>query len=519
MGSQVFGLTSNPAGGADNYPNGFLGNQRILITADTYLTDIFGWVRSENITGAAFRFYVDAGDATSSDDSAPSRLYYSPSDISLTSTSDTAYHQVIASPIFIPAGTYIWVGMVDVSGDCRFIYAGGATGSRIYDARYGGGPVPPDNPVPNGDMSFYDGDRYGIWVEGEPTLGGGVELVVANMSVATVADNVALIQQHTLAVTDCSVATLMDNVGLVQQSTLSVNNMASATTMDNVSLVQQHVLAVADMLSSVSMDNVSLVQAHVLAVNSMSSSTVFENVVLSLGNVSLSVDDVNVAAAMESPVLIQAGILSVADMISQVSMDNVALIQQHVLSVGNMSIATFMDNVSLTQQHTLAVNNIAVGVTADNVTLSSGGFLSVEDMLSITTMNNVALTQASVLTVNSMNVQSVMDGLVLSQDYVLSVADMLVQSSASSPVLEVGIVLQIQDALVAALMENPSLLQQHLLIVDNMNVASTFQHVQLSGGYFTGEHLLLVTETVTVMVVDITESVVIVADDINLMTN
>lgn len=138
MGSQVFGLTSNPLGGADNYPDGFLGNQRILITADTYLTDIFGWVRSDNITGAAFRFYIDAGDADSSDDSYASRIYYSPSDIALTSTADTAYHQVIVSPIFIPAGTYIWVGMVDVSGDCRFIYGGGATGSLIYDARYGG---------------------------------------------------------------------------------------------------------------------------------------------------------------------------------------------------------------------------------------------------------------------------------------------------------------------------------------------------------------------------------------------
>lgn len=155
----TIGPTGQPTGGADEYPTGFIGCQRLQMPEDGFLDTIKGWVDTGNTSGAAFRFFIDTGTS-----SAPSaRIFYSGADIPLTANAPTVYQQSLGG-IFVPGGTFLWCAQIDMSGETRFMYEG-AAGSLIYDAYYGGGPVPPDDPVPSGELNLYTDYRYGVWLE------------------------------------------------------------------------------------------------------------------------------------------------------------------------------------------------------------------------------------------------------------------------------------------------------------------------------------------------------------------
>lgn len=192
----TIGNTSMPTGGADDYPSGFVGSQRLQMPADGYITKIFAWVSTSNISGAAFRLFADSGSS-----SAPgARLFYAPSDIPLTATGGNLYSITLSSPVFLTAGSYFWLGGVDVSGEVAFMYQG-ASGSLIYDAFYGGGSVPPPDPMPGGELSFYSGDRYGFYVEYETSIGGTSYSAksVANIAASGVTKTILGLRQKSAA--------------------------------------------------------------------------------------------------------------------------------------------------------------------------------------------------------------------------------------------------------------------------------------------------------------------------------
>lgn len=176
------------------------------------------------------------------------------------------------------------------------------------------------------------------------------------------------------------------------------------------------------------------------------------------GAVVLTVADLLVGVAAESPALVQANLLAVADSLVAVSTETPALTQANLLTTADALVAVATESPDLVQAHLLGVADATVGITADNVGLTQANVLAIADALIAVAMDSPALTQA----------------------YLLSVADALVAISADNVTLSISTLLVVADATVAVSTESPGLVQANLLTVADASVVISIDNVTLS---------------------------------------
>ena len=110
--------------------------------------------------------------------------------------------------------------------------------------------------------------------------GGATDLTVQNSSSAHTSENVALTQQHTLAVADTASTHTSENLSLDNNSTLSIDASSTDSASENVVLVQNPTLVVAATSSAHTSEIFALTQDHQLVVADTANTHTSQNVAL-----------------------------------------------------------------------------------------------------------------------------------------------------------------------------------------------------------------------------------------------
>jgi len=142
------------------------------------------------------------------------------------------------------------------------------------------------------------------------------------------------------------------------------------------------------------------------------------------GGVTLSVNDLAHAHALDTPTLTQAHTLTVTDAAHAHALDNITLSLSVELVVADLAHAHALDTPTLTQAHTLAIDDAAHAHALDHITLSLSVELVVADLAHAHALDAPTLTQAHVLTVADLAHAHALDNVVLTQAHVLTVADL-----------------------------------------------------------------------------------------------
>lgn len=304
--------------------------------------------------------------------------------------------------------------------------------------------------------TFSSSDGWSVTLTLEAGAAGATDLVIADLTVAVVADAVALTQVHQLAVADATVSVFADTVVLTQVHELAVADLAIEVDADTVALTQVHELTVADATVVVTADTVTLTQVHELAVADLTVEVTADTVTLTT-EATLDVSDLTVAVASDTVTLTQVHELVVADLTVAVASDTVSLTQEHQLVVADLTVAVTMDAVTLEVAGDLVVADLTVVVTADTISLTQVHELAVADLTVEVTAETVTLTQGSDLVIADLTVEPVVDTVALTQDHQLTIADLTVQ-----PVIDVV-----------------TLTQDHQLVVADMTVSVAMDSVTL----------------------------------------
>lgn len=212
-------------------------------------------------------------------------------------------------------------------------------------------------------------------------------LVVADLTVASSVENVALTQHNVLAVADLTAASTIGAVTLTPD--LIVAGLTAASTIENVALTQHHTLVVANLTVASSVEAATLTQHNVLVVADLAIASTLGSVVLTQHH-TLAVDGLVVASTIENVTLGVAGALAPANLTVASTIENVTLTQHHALVVADMTVATSVGAVTLTQHYVLAVADITVATTVGNTTLTQHHLLVVADLTVASTIGNVA---------------------------------------------------------------------------------------------------------------------------------
>lgn len=246
---------------------------------------------------------------------------------------------------------------------------------------------------------------------------------------------------------------------------LSVNNATQAHTADNLTLVQNNLLSIQNAAQSHSVD----------------------------GNL----------------VLLQAGVLTISDCLQAHSAQSVTLTQANLLAVNNALQNHSSTNINLVQNNVLNVANCSQLHVAESVTLTTGSIISVADCLQAQSATNVNLVQAAVLNVANALQGHQADSVALTQGQLLTVQNALQAQAAESPVLSTQLFLDIQNALQAHVASSPELIQQHVLIVQSATQAHSASNINLSTGMFPGDHIVVIDDFTSLVIVNDLTSVII----------
>lgn len=143
------------------------------------------------------------------------------------------------------------------------------------------------------------------------SVGGAIDLVVANATQAQTADNVALTQTHELVSVNAAQAQTSGSPALTQTHELIANGATQAQSADNATLTQTHVLTADGAAQAQTSDTPALTQVHSLIVADAGQAQSADNVILVVGGTDL----------------------VVADAIQSQMADNVTLTQLHQLGI------------------------------------------------------------------------------------------------------------------------------------------------------------------------------------------
>ena len=326
-------------------------------------------------------------------------------------------------------------------------------------------------------------------------------LMVAGLFNSVSADNLALIQDNTLAIQAIDNATTLDNTNLSQSSTITAADLDNAITLDNTNLSQSSAISTADLLAAITIDNLPLTQANILGLADLDNAITLDNTNL-IQSSAISTADLLAAITIDNLPLTQANILSLAGLDNATILDNVNLSQSSALSVAELLLNLTIDNSALTQKNTLIVADSATALAVDNVDLivSISIIIAAID-LSITT-DNLSFSQAHALAVDALNLAVVIDAIALLQSNVMLIDDgalattlaainltqagalLIAASDLASTIDSIafsqGTSLAVVDSELTTTIDDSVLNQANNLAINDSYLASTSDNVELS---------------------------------------
>ena len=164
---------------------------------------------------------------------------------------------------------------------------------------------------------YYLGQAY-LGISGLPSTG---SLTVQDSSHSLTSDNIALIQQHVIALADAIHSLTSDNLDLIEHKTLVIDSTIHSLTSDNIVLTQAHTIVVENTTHGLTSDNIALVQQHLLAIANASHSHTVDNI------------DLNQFTLLNTPDSSIIGLTS----------PEIVILQSHILVVDN-SLLELIDN-------------------------------------------------------------------------------------------------------------------------------------------------------------------------------
>lgn len=108
---------------------------------------------------------------------------------------------------------------------------------------------------------YYLGQQY-LGISGRVYAG---SITVQNTDHGHSADNITLVQHHTVIVSNTTHSVTSDVLDIIEHKLLAIASADNILTSDNISLVQQHTLAISDTLHGLISDNIILLQKHTLS--------------------------------------------------------------------------------------------------------------------------------------------------------------------------------------------------------------------------------------------------------------
>lgn len=218
-----------------------------------------------------------------------------------------------------------------------------------------------------------------------------------------------------------------------------------------------------------------------------------ESPALVIGGVTLAVDDMAFASALDEPVLsavppgltltvadlahahnldalslLQANILVTFDLVHAHSIDSPSLVEANVLTVLDLQHLHSMDGVVLSAGVTLIVGDIRHAHSLDTLVLVQAHTLSVADTRHATISDLLSLVQAHFLAPNDLVHSLVLEEPVLLQASTLAVQDLQYVHALDSIDLASGTILAVADARHAHALDVVALIQAHLLNVQGI---------------------------------------------------
>mgnify|MGYP003594999111 CR=1 FL=1 len=109
---------------------------------------------------------------------------------------------------------------------------------------------------------YYLGQLY-LGISGFMQAG---ELVIQSADHGHSADNITLVQHHTVVVSNTTHSVTSYALDIIENKLLAIASADNILTSDNISLVQQHTLSIADTLHGLISDNTILLQKHTVSV-------------------------------------------------------------------------------------------------------------------------------------------------------------------------------------------------------------------------------------------------------------
>jgi len=203
---------------------------------------------------------------------------------------------------------------------------------------------------------------------------------------------------------------------------------------------------------------------------------------VSSGGVTLVVQGLSHAQAMDSPALTQANTIVVQALDHAQNLDSPALTQANTLAVDELAHSQTMDSPSLTQANVLVVAELDHVHTIENVVLDQSSLLIVQDLLHTFEIDSVALTQDNVLAVQEMLHSMLMDSPALTQANTLSVNALDHTQTMDNVTLSLAGVLEVQELNHLFSMDNVDLVQANVLTVQDLGHVQSMDGVTLSIG-------------------------------------
>jgi hypothetical protein len=188
--------------------------------------------------------------------------------------------------------------------------------------------------------SYTDADVVGLaYAIKEASGGGSTDLVIQDITSASVNDNLALTQAHILAIQDTTSASAIDNLALTQAHSLVIQDTTSASSADNAVLTVTIDLVVADITSASAIDAVVLTQDHQLVIQDQESASTLENIVLTQDHI-LVIQDAVSGTSLANVTLEAPGTLVIQDAVSGSALETIDLTQDHTLSIQDITSAS-----------------------------------------------------------------------------------------------------------------------------------------------------------------------------------